>query len=330
MWRKHFSALLNSSTNCGIGNFVQQYISSHSYFEGIDELMCNSFKIKSLLHKLPLNRAAGKDGIFAEHISYADSSVCNHLSSLFNVCLMHGKIPQERMQTVIVPSCKNKNGNISDAGNYRPVCLATIISKLCEHYILSCISPLLATTNNLSGFKPKHGTDMCNFLLKQTMSYYANKDTPVFSAFLDASKAFDRTNHNLLLTKLIKRNVPMCIVRLLLSLYRQKTMQVKWGTNYSSPFTVTNGVRQGGVLSPNLFAVYLDELSIQLGSARVGCTVANMVVNHLKFAVGICVFSPSISGLQCLLNICGDYAAEHEITFNCKKTIGVLFLPKKV
>ena len=43
--------------------------------------MCNNFKIKYLLHKLPLNRAAGKDGIFAEHIFYADSSVCNHLSS---------------------------------------------------------------------------------------------------------------------------------------------------------------------------------------------------------------------------------------------------------
>ena len=116
MWRKHFSALLNSSKNCGIGNFVHENIISHSNFEGIDELMCNSFKIKSLLHKLPLNRTAGKDGIFAEHIFYADSSVCNHLSSLFNVCLMHGKIPQECMQKVIVPICKNKNGNISDAG----------------------------------------------------------------------------------------------------------------------------------------------------------------------------------------------------------------------
>ena len=64
-------------------------------------------------------------------------------------------------------------------------------------------------------------------------------------------------------------------------------MQVKWGTNNSSPFTVTSGVRQGGVLSPYLFAVYLDELSIQLRSARVGCTVGNMVVNHLKFKVCI-------------------------------------------
>jgi len=57
--------------------------------------------------------------------------------------------------------------------------------------------------------------------------------------------------------------------------------------------------------------------------------VGNMVVNHLNFADDICVFSTSISGLQCLLNICGDYAAEHEIIFNCNKTTGVLFCPKK-
>jgi len=61
------------------------------------------------------------------------------------------------------------------------------------------------------------------------------------------------------------------------------------------PFTVTNGVRQG-VLSPYFFAVYQDELSIQLGSARVGCTVGNMIVNHLMFADDICVFSHSING----------------------------------
>ena len=69
---------------------------------------------------------------------------------------------------------------------------ATIISKLLEHYILSCISPLLATADNQFGFKPKLGTKMCIFLLKQAVSYYVSKDTPVLSAFLDTSKAFDR------------------------------------------------------------------------------------------------------------------------------------------
>ena len=82
----------------------------------------------------------------------------------------------------------------------------------------------------------------------------------------------------------------------------------KMGYQLLIPFTVTNRVRQGGVLSPYLFAVYLDELSIQLGSARVGCAVGNMVVNHLMFADDICVFSTSISALQLLLDICGAYA----------------------
>jgi len=85
------------------------------------------------------------------------------------------------------------------------------------------------------------------------------------------------------------------------------------------------GVRQEGVLSLCSCAVYRDELSDHLGSAKVGCTVGNMVVNHLMFADDICAFSPSISGLQRLLDICGDYAAEHEIALHCNKTIGILF-----
>jgi len=53
-----------------------------------------------------------------------------------------------------------------------------------------------------------------------------------------------------------------------------------------------------------------------------------MAVNHLMFADNICVFIPSISGLPRLLDIRGEYAAKHEIAFNCNKTTGVLFCPK--
>ena len=71
------------------------------------------------------------------------------------------------------------------------------------------------------------------------------------TAFLDASEAFDRTNHNLF-PKLIKRTTPVCIVRLLLSWYRRQTMQVKWGINFSSPFTVTSGGKARGSYEPIL------------------------------------------------------------------------------
>jgi len=104
----------------------------------------------------------------------------------------------------------------------------------------------------------------------------------------------------------------------------------KMGYQLLIPLYCNQWGKTRGVLIPYLFSVYLDELSIQLGSARVGCTVGNMVVNHLLFADNICVFSPSTSGLYYLLNICGDYAAEHEITFNCNKIISVLFCPKSI
>ena len=72
--------------------------------------MCNSFfKRLNLCCTKYHWIGAGKDGIFAEHMFYADSSVCNHLSSLLNVCLIHRKTLQGCIQTVIVPICKNKN-----------------------------------------------------------------------------------------------------------------------------------------------------------------------------------------------------------------------------
>ena len=45
------------------------------------------------------------------------------------------------------------------------------------------------------GFKKQHSTDMCIFTLKSVITYYTRQKTPVFSYFLDASKAFDRVNH---------------------------------------------------------------------------------------------------------------------------------------
>ena len=82
--------------------------------------------------------------------------------------------------------------------------------------ILHRILPSLHTTQNQFGFKPKHSTDMSVFLLKQTISSYVDRNTPVFAVFLDASKAFDKVNHDVLFQKLIVRGVPLYFVRLLL------------------------------------------------------------------------------------------------------------------
>jgi len=88
----------------------------------------------------------------------------------------------------------------------------------------------------------------------------------VHAVLLDASKAFDRVLHMKLFEKLIQRNVPMCFVCLLKHWYKEQKMQIKGGKHFAEPFHVFNGVRQGGVLSLYLFAVYLDDLSNELNN----------------------------------------------------------------
>ena len=120
----------------------------------------------------------------------------------------------------------------------------------------------------------------------------------------------------------------MCFVRLLKHWYKEQTMQIKWGKHFSEPFHASNGVRQGGVLSPYLFVVYLDDLSNELNNIKAGSYIGEVLLNHLIFADDICVLCPSVRWLQRILDVCQAYAESHGIIFNCNKTVCMSFKAK--
>ena len=152
--------------------------------------------------------------------------------------------------------------------------------------------------------------------------------SPVYVCYLDASKAFDRINHWCLFEKLLKRNVPILAVRLLCTWYSSQLFTVQWGLNVSSPFSVSNGVRQGGILSPSLFNVYIDDLSVGLSKLRIGCNFNGVFVNHLVYADDTVLLAPAPSALQKLIDYCGTFAAENDIFYNLKKTNCMCVRPK--
>ena len=91
----------------------------------------------------------------------------------------------------------------------------------------------------------------------------------------------------------------MCFVHLLKHWHKEQTMQIKWGKHFSEPFHACKGVRQGGVLSPYLHAVYLEDLSNELNNIIAGCYIGKVLLNHLMFADDICVFCPSVHSFGC-------------------------------
>ena len=176
---------------------------------------CNVADVKRLLPLLPLNKSPGRDNISAEFIRFEHPSICVYLNVFFNLCTVHSFIPSQCLETVTVSIIKSPTGDISNSGNYRPIAIASVVFNLFEHLIVLKLKPLLTTSDNQFGFKPLHGTYMCTFLLKEVVRSYATKNTPVYSVFLDALKAFDQVNHAMLFRKLMAQSVPGCLLRLL-------------------------------------------------------------------------------------------------------------------
>ena len=105
----------------------------------------------------------------------------------------------------------------------------------------------------------------------------------------------------------------------MLSWYRTQQMQVRWGDSLSEAFLVSNGARQGSVLSPLLFAVYMDGLLAKLNDCGVGCRWGPLFAGAFCYADDIVLLAPCASALRTMLSICNNFAVSHGLHFNVSK-----------
>ena len=89
-------------------------------------------------------------------------------------------------------------------------------------------------------------------------------------------------------------------------------------------------LKQGGILSPALFNIYMDGLSTSLNSSNIGGHTGGNLLNHLCYADDMCLISLSSAGLQRLLNICNDYADQHSLLYNGNKSFSLCFKSKAI
>ena len=133
------------------------------------------------------------------------------------------------------------------------------------------------------------------------------------------TKAFDFLKYSLLFQKLIKSGLSLIFIRLLILLYSLQSANVRWNGDMSEFFSLTNGVKQGGVLSAILYCFYCNDLFRNLREKKSGCWINVVYMGILGYSDDNLLIAPSRSSLQNMLSVCEDYAKEHNLKFSTDK-----------
>ena len=124
-------------------------------------------------------------------------------------------------------------------------------------------------------------------------------------------------NHVRMFRNIIDRNINKLFIRLMVFMYLHQKCYIQWATSRSYSFSVTNGTRQGSVFSPlGGFSSYIDPLIKTLRHSGIGCTIKGHWLGTFFYADDGTLLSPSISGLQKMIDICSDHADENSLEFS--------------
>jgi hypothetical protein len=182
--------------------------------------------------------------------------------------------------------------------------------------ILLVWGDVLGSDSMQFGFKSGVSTTQCTWLVNEVTTYFMRRGTAVTACLLDCSKAFDKCRFGKLFEKLIAKGLPAVVVRVLIFMYEEQQGWVKLGGKRSSSFSITNGTRQGSVLSPVLFSVYLDDLLADLRRLQLGCHIGGWWFGALGYADDLILLAPNREVLQSMLVVCQNYAREHNLVFS--------------
>ena len=288
-WREYFCDLLNPVSTTPTETSNEEQIG--------EEIHLTETEVKAAIKSLKAGKAPGKDGIRPEMLKAMNGFGVRWLTRVCKVAWKTGKVPQQWQTSVIIPI--HKKGDKKKCTNYRGISLLSLpgkvyakcLEKRCREIVESKLEDAQC------GFRPGRCTMDQIFALQQIFEKSWEYAKDVYACFVDLEKAYDRVPRDKLWAVLLEYGVNGQLLSAIKSLYKQSTVYVRVNGKETKPFNVSVGLRQGCVLSPLLFIIYMDKIDKNSGPHG-GVQIGECSIRRLLFADDLVMLDSTESGLQ--------------------------------
>ena len=274
-------------------------------------------EVEHALSKMKQGKATGPDGVPAEAIVGLEDLGITEITKLMNIIYDTGEIPVDMKKSIFITLPK-KPGT-ADCEQHRTISLMSHLTKILLRIIMKRVknklSPELAKSQ--FGFVSDSGTRNAIFTLQTLMERSVEVQKDLYLCFIDYSKAVDRVRHEDLFKILTKLNIDGKDLRILQNLYWEQEAAIRIDGSEFKP--ICRGVRQGCVMSPDLFNIY-SEMILRNINEHKGVKVNGHSITNLRYADDTVLVAGSENELQAALDIVTEESGKRGLELNAKKT----------
>lgn len=282
------------------------------------ELGITAFEIQGLMRKLPSCKAPGPSGFRNELLINGSLSMAKCIHLLFQLIWRSGKIPRGWTSASLIPV--PKKGDLTNIKNYRPISLTEGLRKLYEKVVMRQLAAVIGNLDIAQGgFREKRSTldqiASLNELIQQRRK--STGKYPIV-AYLDIQAAYDTVDRKKLWQELENKGVEHELLRTLMELFDYNQSKVLVQGSLSRSIDQPMGLLQGSILSPLLYATFINELPKRL--REVGApSLGRQKVNSFFYADDIALVADDSQEMSRLLKICEEFSVEYNFRFNPTK-----------
>ena len=293
-WKESFKSLLNpvdindNVISPDMSNINQSTIDTE--FNGPITME----EIQNSLHKAKNGKATGPDGLPIE--CFRNETAKNYLYNLFNSCFSSGLIPEFWKKSIVNPIPKSKSLDNRCPLNYRGISLACAVYKLycsiLNERLTNWVSMNQLIEDEQNGFRANRNCIDHALSLSMIIQTAKCHRKEIFAAYIDFSKAFDRVNRGYLWKILSHSGLNGKMMSAVKSLYNSVVCCVRINGMKSDYFDLTCGVKQGCILSPLLFNLFVNGCITNLKAQQKGVKLNHgEQVSVLAYADDIVILS---------------------------------------